>query len=124
MEQPLALQCHDEKAVEWNPTPADDSITHTATVVTHSHTLVRCLPGNCRINATQSQVPVMNGAVIGEDQGFEMGKGCITPGAREMDPKGSSDCGLDHGTYNTWLSPVQGTLPPEWGDVFPNVEVM
>lgn len=64
------------------------------------------------MNATASQVPVMGGAYQGEDRGYD-NPADIPPN----DP-------TPWNTFNKWLSPVQGTLPPEWSEVFPNVEVM
>lgn len=65
-----------------------------------------------RMNATASQVPIMGGAYQGEDRGYTS----------------STDIPLNDptpwNTYNQWLSPVQGTLPPEWAEVFPNIEIM
>ena len=64
---------------------------------------------HCRINATASQTPYLSGAILNGDRG-ELTNTSIDRGV--------------YGFYNTWLSPVQGTLPPEWGEVFPNIEVM
>lgn len=61
------------------------------------------------MNATASQTPYLSGAILNGDRG-------------ELDPTSPSR-GV-YGFYNTWPSPVQGTLPPEWGNLFTNVEVM
>lgn len=64
------------------------------------------------MNATSSQVPILGGAYQGEDRGYsnptDIPSNDVTP----------------WNTYNKWLSPVQGTLPAEWAEVFPNIEVM
>jgi hypothetical protein len=54
----------------------------------------------------------MGGAYQGEDRGYRS-----TADIPHNDP-------TPWNTYNKWLSPVQGTLPHEWADVFPNIEVM
>lgn len=54
----------------------------------------------------------MGGAYQGEDRGY--GSTADIP-MNDFTP---------WNTFNKWLSPVQGTLPPEWADVFPNIEVM
>jgi hypothetical protein len=62
-----------------------------------------------RINATASQVPYLSGAILNGD------RGALNYASPER--------GV-YGFYNTWLSPVQGTLPAEWGEVFPNIQIM
>ncbi len=57
-----------------------------------------------RVNATGAQVPLANHQLYDEDR------------ATEAKP--------NSGFRNTWYSPVVGTLPPEWGNLFPNMEVM
>lgn len=64
------------------------------------------------MNATASQVPILGGAYQGEDRGYN---GATDIPDNDMTPWNA---------YNKWLSPVQGTLPPEWADVFPNIEIM
>jgi hypothetical protein len=64
------------------------------------------------MNATASQTPIMGKAYQSEDRGYSQ----TTPmPLNDMTP---------WNTFNQWLSPVQGTLPPQWADVFPNVEIM
>jgi hypothetical protein len=62
-----------------------------------------------RINATAAQVPYLSGAILNGDRG-ELSQ--------------DSTKRAVYGFYNTWLSPVQGTLPSEWSEVFPNLEIM
>lgn len=62
-----------------------------------------------RINATAPQLPFMNGAILNGDRGV------LT---EESTKRGV------YGYYNTWPSPVQGTLPKEWGHMLKNMEVI
>lgn len=62
-----------------------------------------------RINSTAPQTPFLSGAILNGDRGV-------------LDASSTSR-GV-YGFYNTWASPVQGTLPAEWGALFPNVEIM
>lgn len=64
------------------------------------------------MNATASQVPILGGAYQSEDRGYN---GATDIPDNDMTPWNA---------YNKWLSPVQGTLPPEWAEVFPNIEIM
>lgn len=65
-----------------------------------------------RMNASASQVPILGGAFQGEDRGY---------GSDYDIPNNDA---TPWNLYNRWLSAVQGTLPSEWGEVFPNIEVM
>jgi hypothetical protein len=62
-----------------------------------------------RINATAPQTPYLSGAILNGDRGV-LNENSSTRGV--------------YGFYNTWISPVVGTLPPEWGEVFPNMQIM
>jgi len=61
------------------------------------------------MNATASQTPYLSGAILNGDRGA----------LNEDSPQRGV-----YGFYNVWASAVQGTLPKEWGEVFPNIEIM
>lgn len=65
-----------------------------------------------RANATASQVPPMSGALHDEDWGDLAASSSVTTGTAYRD------------RINYWHSAVLGTLPSEWGAMFPNVETM
>jgi len=64
-----------------------------------------------RANASASQVPPMSGALHDED----IGDLAVASGVSDTAYKDR---------LNKWPSMVTGTLPPEWGTFFPNIEKM
>jgi hypothetical protein len=72
-----------------------------------------------RANATASQVPPMAGALHDEDWGALAAQATSAP-PQDVGPAGTAYADR----VNYWHSMVQGTLPPEWGNFFPNVEAM
>lgn len=72
-----------------------------------------------RANATASQVPPMAGALHDEDWGP------LASQTTTQQPQAAAVAGSAYASrVNYWHSMAMGTLPREWGRMFPNVETM